>query len=154
MASPTKQTRADAQGQAGRRSTRLAIPISIAISGKDSGGQSFKENTRTIVINKHGAKISSSHQLTLGTELLVENRALGLTAKTNVVWLGDRKSPKDAGEIGVQLLEAGNIWGIEFPPDDWQEGAPTGLGGHRIEASAPAASASSARRAEAAGPAN
>ena len=133
MASPTKQSRADTQGSAGRRSTRLAIPISVAISGKDAGGKTFKENTRTIVINKHGAKISSAHQLTLGTELSVENRALGVSAKTNVVWLGDKKSPKDAGEIGVQLREAGNIWGVEFPPEDWQEGAPTGPGGQRLD---------------------
>jgi hypothetical protein len=151
MASPTKQTRADAQGLAGRRSTRLAIAIPIAISGKDSNGQSFKENTRTIVINKHGAKIASFHQLTLGTGISVENRALGVTAKTNVVWLGDRKSPKEASEIGVQLLEAENIWGIEFPPEDWQEGAPIGLGGQRLEASAPSAPAS-ARHVEAAAP--
>lgn len=133
MASSIRETRPASPGIAGRRSTRLAIAIPIAISGKDAAGNSFKENSRTVVINKHGAKILTVRHLSLGTELVVENRALGLSARTNVVWIADRKSPKDAVEIGVQLLEAANIWGIEFPPEDWAEGAPIGLGGERLE---------------------
>jgi hypothetical protein len=133
MASSVKETRPASPGVAGRRSTRLAIAIPIAISGKDAAGNSFKENARTVVINKHGAKILTVRQISLGAELVIENRALGLSARTNVVWIADRKSPKEAVEIGVQLLETANIWGIEFPPDDWQEGAPIGLGGERLE---------------------
>src|ERR1700693_6468545 len=100
MASPLKQTRPEGQGAAGRRSTRLAIAIPIAISGKDESGETFKENSRTIVINKHGAKAAIVHHLTLGTELTIENRALGVTGRGNVVWVGERKSPKDPVEIG------------------------------------------------------
>ena len=49
--------KAESDGAASRRSTRLAIAIPIAFSGKDAAGNAFKENTRTIVVNKHGAKI-------------------------------------------------------------------------------------------------
>jgi hypothetical protein len=120
MKAPNQQS--ESLGAKARRSTRLPITIPIAISGKDSSGKEFKENTRTLVINKHGAKIATVHQLSLGGELQVENRALGQVAPANVVWLGEKRSPKDPFEVGVQLLHAQNIWGIEFPPDDWQEG--------------------------------
>lgn len=136
MAGPTKQDKVEAQGAAGRRSTRLFISIPIAISGKDTAGHTFKENTKTLIINKHGAKVATVHQVALGAELGIENRALGRSAKACVVWLGDKASPKDASEIGLQLTEAQNIWGIEFPPDDWQEGPPVGPGGQRLERSA------------------
>lgn len=134
MALPVKEPRTANAGVAGRRSTRLSIAIPVAFSGKDRDGNSFKENSRTVVINKQGAKILTVHQVALGSEIVIENRALGLSGRASVVWIGDRKSPKDAAEMGVQLLDAGNIWGIEFPPDDWQEGPPIGVGGVRLEA--------------------
>jgi uncharacterized small protein (DUF1192 family) len=105
----------------GRRSTRLFISIPIVITGKDVNRKEFQENTRTLVVNKHGAKIVTAQQLSMGTEVFVENRALGTGAKANVVWLGEKR---DAGnEVGLQLVEAENIWGIEFPPTDWNPGA-------------------------------
>lgn len=137
MAVPVKSSKPDTLGVAGRRSTRLTISIPISLSGKDANGHSFKENTRTIIINKHGAKIPTVHDLALGAELTVENRALGTTARANVVWLGERQDPQKPVEIGIQLTDPGNIWGIEFPPEDWQEGAPPGPGAQRGEKTAP-----------------
>jgi hypothetical protein len=133
MGGPEKSGKADGSATGDRRSTRLAIAIPVSISGKDSRDQTFKENTRTVIINKHGAKIVTFHELALGSEILLENRALGRSARTFVVWLGDRRTAKDAQEVGVQLSEPQNIWGIDFAPDDWQEGPPIGEGGQRLE---------------------
>lgn len=138
MPSPSKTAKSETQGFTGRRSTRLAIAIPITVSGTDSAGESFRESTRTAVINKHGAKLLTLHQLSLGAEISIENKPLGRMAKATVVWVGDRRSPKDAQEVGVQLLEASNIWGIEFPPEDWQEGPPTEAGGKKLDAAAQA----------------
>ncbi len=133
MGAPPKQAQPETLSVAGRKSTRLAIAIPITISGKDAIGHSFKENSRTIIINKHGAKIFTFHQLALGGEVTIENRSLGTSARGNVVWLGDKRSGKGPAEIGVLLTQAGNIWGIEFPPDDWREGPPVGEGGQKLE---------------------
>lgn len=133
MGIPLKLGKTDSSSAAGRRSTRLAIAIPIALSGKDASDRAFKENSRTVIINKQGAKIVTFHQLALGSEVMVENRALGRSAKATIVWLGDRKSSKDPQEVGVQLFEAQNIWGIDFAPEDWQEGPPIGEGGQRLE---------------------
>jgi hypothetical protein len=133
MGIPLKLGKPDSSSAAGRRSSRLAIAIPIALSGKDASDRPFKENSRTVIINKQGAKIVTFHQLALGSEVMVENRALGRSAKATIVWLGDRKSSKDPQEVGVQLYEAQNIWGIDFAPEDWQEGPPIGEGGQRLQ---------------------
>lgn len=124
MASPETPPKTDAQGLAGRRSTRLNLSIPIVISGKDTYGQPFRENSRATVMNLHGAKILTFHHLALGSELAIENRAVAVTAEATVVWLGERKFPKDLGEAGIQLAEPGNVWGIDTPPEDWVEGSP------------------------------
>jgi len=128
----------------GRRSTRLYISIPIVITAKDAGRNPFQENTRTLVVNKHGAKIVTTHQLKMGTEVLIENRALGTSARSTVVWLGDTR--ENGSEVGLQLTEAENIWGVEFPPSDWsapplEEESPSAI--HVAANSAPAPAAAS-----------
>lgn len=103
-----------------RRSTRLSIALPVTLTGTDKSGQEFAENTRTIIVNKHGAKVSTCHQLVKGTEVSIENRALGRTAKAIVVWIGEKRLGKDLLEIALELTKPENIWAIEFPPDDWE----------------------------------
>ena len=109
-----------------RRSTRLSIAIPIFISGTNTIGKSFREKAHTLVVNKHGAKIATSQRLAAGAEVLIENPAMGFTAKAVVIPvaadpLGTDPTPSPGGsEVAVQLYEARNIWGIEFPPGDWE----------------------------------
>jgi hypothetical protein len=50
---------------------------------------------------------------------MIENPAVGGAAKAIVLALGAPNGPADLPEVIVQLYEARNIWGIEFPPTDW-----------------------------------
>jgi hypothetical protein len=109
----------DKNPEAGRRSTRLSLAIPIVISGKDAEGREFKESTRTLIINKHGAKVWTTHHSPMGAEVVVENKALGAMAKANVVWIGGKPATGGPHQMGLQFVEAQNIWGIEFPPVDW-----------------------------------
>lgn len=108
-----------------RRSTRLTIGIPVVISGVDAKGQTYHETVRTVTINKHGGKIATTHDLAMGAEVLLENHAVGLTARASVVWLGENASSGVLHHVALQLLEAQNIWGIIFPPDDWVGELPT-----------------------------
>ncbi len=103
----------------GRRSTRLAISIPIVITGADIEGKDFIEGVRTQVVNKHGAKIATMHRLVMGAEVLIENPANGRSVNSIVVWLDGNPSPDDKRSVALQLMEAQNIWGISFPPEDW-----------------------------------
>jgi len=74
----------------------------------------------TQVVNKHGGLIGTTHHLAMGTEALVENRAMSVVAKARVVWLGEKDDARDLHPVGLELLKAQNVWGITFPPDDWR----------------------------------
>ena len=122
----TEMPKALESGAAGRRSTRVPIAIPIMLSGQDTSGENFQESTRTLVINKQGAKVLTKFKLALGAELAVENRALGHTTLANVVWLGKPPGPNEPAELGIQLVKAENFWGIDFPPEDWEKGSAKG----------------------------
>ena len=109
----------DDNSKPNRRSTRLTISIPIIISGVDADGNSFYETVRTQVVNKHGGRIATAHRLTMGTQVLIENRTMGVVAKATVVWLGEMGDAGGLRAVGLQLLEAQNVWGITFPPEDW-----------------------------------
>ena len=129
-------------GAAGRRSTRVPIAIPVMLSGQDTSGKNFQESTRTLVINKQGAKVLTKYKLALGAELAVENRALGHITKANVVWLGKPPGPDEPAELGIQLIKAENFWGIDFPPEDWEEIPAKGGTGAKPQAKAPEKKAS------------
>jgi hypothetical protein len=103
----------------GRRSKRLSISIPVVISGVDADGNNFSESVRTVVVNNHGGKIATTHHVALGTEVSILNPALGAMAKASVVWLGEKSGAGDLHQVGLQLLEPQNVWGVAFPPDDW-----------------------------------
>src|SRR5208282_5543768 len=102
-----------------RRSSRLSISIPIVIHGKDVQQKTFNEKTHTLIVNKHGAKVVTSHQLAVGAQILIENPSMGSAGEANIVWVSAKRNSQGLHEVGVQLVEAQNIWGLEFPPDDW-----------------------------------
>ncbi|PYV19858.1 MAG: hypothetical protein DMG21_00090, partial [Acidobacteria bacterium] len=96
--------------------------IPIAIKGTSAEGQAFRENTWTIGINKQGARIASFHKLNDGDEIVVSNPLLGHTARARVIRVGEKRFPEDPYEVGVELMESRNVWGVKFPPEDWKGG--------------------------------
>lgn len=105
-----------------RRSTRVSISIPIVISGVDADGNTFSEHVRTLLVNMHGGKITTTHHLAMGTGLMVENPLMGVVAKANVVWLGERDVAQDLHPVALELVEPQNVWGMTFPPDNWHSG--------------------------------
>ncbi len=107
----------------------MSMVVPLTIRGFDTAGHAFKENTWTIAVNKQGAKIATFHELALGAPILIENPVLGRTAKARVIRVGEKRFPEDPFEIGVELTEAQNVWGVKFPPEDWQKTVATGTSG-------------------------
>jgi hypothetical protein len=125
----------------GRRSSRLSISLPIVIHGKDVQQKAFRETTQTLIVNRHGAKLVTTHQMAMGAEVLIENPSLGSVAKAKIVWVSGKRNASGLHEVGVQLLDSQNIWGLEFAPDDWtppekEQGAPVAK---KASASRPAA---------------
>lgn len=113
-----------------RRSARIPVAVSVTISGKDTAGNSFREATRTVEIDRQGARILTTHQLAPGSQLSVENTSLGQTALARVVECGDRRSRAEPFQVEVELVElpelfdTASIWGVKAR--DREEGSPRG----------------------------
>jgi uncharacterized protein YbjQ (UPF0145 family) len=109
----------------GRRSARLSVIVPLTIRGVAINGKVFKENTWTISINKQGARLFAFHEPSLGDEITLENPVLGRAARGRVVRVCEKRFPEDPYEIAVELSDAQNVWGVKFPPEDWQKERPT-----------------------------
>ncbi len=98
-----------------RRSCRLAVNIPIRVFGIDYQGKDFVEDTNTLVVNRHGAKIRLSHQLLPEQEIRLHSHATRQDAVFRVV---SKVSAANFGYTlwGVECLDHDrDIWGIRFP---------------------------------------
>jgi hypothetical protein len=99
-----------------RRSERIPLVISIRVEGKSAKGRQFSEMTRTLEINRQGARIFLKDQVTPGTALRIVNLKSSGAAMFRVV-RATKSMTELGGEWAVDSLDAKqNIWGIEFPP--------------------------------------
>jgi hypothetical protein len=110
-----------------RRSERLLITVPIRVEGMDRNGEKFSEDTRTLVINRQGARIYLKRSVAAGCVLIITTTVGHRNAKFRVVGPTQPLSG-DGGEWGVESQESNcNIWGIGFPPPSSEDGGCTAL---------------------------
>jgi hypothetical protein len=71
----------------------------------------------TIVVNLHGALISTSVPLAEGMKVEIQVCLTSKRAQAQVVYI----DPNQPLHSGIALAKPENIWGISLPPDDWYE---------------------------------
>ncbi len=102
-----------------RRSTRLSRQIPIVITSLDPE-QEFCGKYQTVVISAHGGgvilPVQFKNRTPVSVELVSDGRSktaktvLALSIVEGVSWL-----------VGLEFdSPAGDFWGIENPPEDWQ----------------------------------
>lgn len=99
-----------------RRSTRVPLKVAIAVEG---GSESLTCEGNTVVVNLHGALLTTALGLTVGMRISIHVHMTDKHAKARVVYV-DPQSPL---RCGVELEQPQNIWGVPLPPDDWDETA-------------------------------
>jgi hypothetical protein len=107
-----------------RRSTRIVQAVPITVAGADALGQPFKERTSTVMVSCHGCKYHSKHYVPKHSvvELEIPRTEASLpprTVKGQVIWVQRPRTVRELFQIGIEFDQAGNVWGIAFPPDDW-----------------------------------
>jgi PilZ domain len=101
-----------------RRSMRVLLSVPIQVRGKNPQNQDFSEETRTLVVNAHGALISLSAQVVVNQKVFVSNSATHQTQECRVVYFGNMQAGK--AQMGVEFLTPSPaFWQIDFPPEDW-----------------------------------
>src|SRR6266568_5451674 len=100
----------------GRRSDRILWPVPIQVTGSDSEGLAFVEETVTVSVNQQGARISLTHPLSPGTLILIRNQTNGIEEGFRVI-PGGKQVFGDRWELRVEATKPDSkIWGIEFNP--------------------------------------
>lgn len=101
-----------------RRSMRVLLSVPIQVSGKTAGNQDFKEETRTLVVNAHGALISVAAPVKSGQTITIANSATQQSLECRVVHVGAAQGGKT--QLGIEFERPSpKFWQIDFPPDDW-----------------------------------
>jgi hypothetical protein len=97
---------------------RVLLSVPILVSGKKANNQDFKEETRTLVVNAHGALIALAAQIAAQQNVTLSNKATQQSIDCRVVHLGSAQSGKT--QVGLEFVKpSGKFWQIDFPPDDW-----------------------------------
>lgn len=97
---------------------RVLLSVPVVACGELSDGKKFEEETRTLLVNAHGALIAlttplkPNHQITLSHKISKEEQLC------KVVYLGNVQGAKR--QIGIEFVNPSpQFWRIDFPPEDW-----------------------------------
>jgi len=100
-----------------RRSTRVLLKVPLMLRGLDINGESYTARAETIMVSRHGARLSIDRELVKGSDVSVTVPKTGRTQKARVV-LAWENSP-GVHECAIELASPENLWGVIFPPNDW-----------------------------------
>ena len=95
----------------------ISLEIQILVSGiHNETGIRFEAVGKTLVVNKHGALISTIPGLKAGMRLCITVANGGKSAWAKVVW----DSAQSEGRYGIELETPENLWKIYISPPDWE----------------------------------
>jgi hypothetical protein len=97
-----------------RRSTRVRLKVLIEVEGV---AEPLICEGETIVVNTHGALISTAVALRVGMRIEIEVITTHKRALADVIYV----DPDQPRVCGIGLVKPENIWGLSLPPHDWNE---------------------------------
>jgi hypothetical protein len=97
-----------------RRSSRIPREIAILLVGSDMEGKMFSEQTKTVLLSRHGAGIVSQYTLSPEQELIIRRLDTNKEAEVRVV--GQLGADGKSYTYGVAFLDPQmDLWGSKFP---------------------------------------
>jgi hypothetical protein len=102
-----------------RRSMRVMLSIAVMIRAKNRDGKTFfDEETKTLVVNAHGALIHLRSEVIANEKITITNKATQQSEGCRIVYVGAMQDGK--AQVGIEFdSPAPKFWGISFPPADW-----------------------------------
>jgi hypothetical protein len=98
-----------------RRSSRIPREIAILLVGSDIEGKIFSEETKTVLLSRHGAGIVSQYKLSAEQEMILRRLDTNREAEVRVV--GQLGSQGGVYTYGLAFIDPNmDLWGIKFPP--------------------------------------
>lgn len=100
-----------------RRSGRIAREIPIVLLGTDTTGKVFSEETKTVVLSRHGAGIVSRY--VFAPDELLTLRLPGSTEEAEIRLVGEIGGQPGSYIYGVTFVDPDpHFWPLEFPPPE------------------------------------
>src|SRR5712664_1782999 len=97
-----------------RRSSRIPREIAILLVGSDMEGKMFSEQTKTVVLSRHGAGIVSQYALSAEQELILRRMDTDKEAVVRIV--GQLGAHDKCYTYGAAFLDPElDFWGVKFP---------------------------------------
>jgi hypothetical protein len=103
-----------------RRTTRVVVRLSVRIGVVGLAGEDELIAGRSLAVNKYGCKIESKKPLPTNQAVDITVFATGKKGRGKVVWADSHPNKDGNYEFAVQFDEPCNLWGVEFPPEDWE----------------------------------
>ena len=102
-----------------RRSMRVMLSVTVIVRGKNPDGKSsFTEETKTLVVNAHGALIHLRSEVKADQKITLTHKRTVVTEICRIVYVGRMQGGK--AQVGIEFDKPSpKFWGISFPPDDW-----------------------------------
>jgi uncharacterized membrane protein len=96
---------------------RILLSVPISVSGRTQAAD-FCEETRTLVVNAHGALISLAANVAVGQTVTILHKASCQSRECRMIYVGGVQAGKS--QVGIEFVEpCPGFWQIDFPPDDW-----------------------------------
>ena len=107
-----------------RRSSRVERPISLVVLGTNRRGEIFQERTSALSVNLHGCRYTSRHEYApegwVTLQVTGTDGANSRPVRARVRSVFTAQNSRELCQVGVELENPGNVWGIATPPEDWQ----------------------------------
>ena len=102
-----------------RRSSRITVTIPLEIRSQETDGTETRVQATTKYVNRHGALLLADQAFPLDTEVRLYIPHLERETQCTVVWVSTDRDKTGMYGLGVELKDAENFWGVQFPPEDW-----------------------------------
>ena len=106
-----------------RRSQRVLLSLPVQVTGQTPDEKPVSEQTRTLVVNAHGALLHLEMRVSIGQLLTLKNVKTNEETPCRVVYANPAQGRKI--EVGVEFMKPSPFfWRISFPPADWTTRSP------------------------------
>ena len=102
-----------------RRSERVFLQVGIFVQGVTGDGRAFREKTKTLAVNAHGALIHLAQDVQHADVITITHALTQEQQSCRVVYA--KPVSGNLRAVGIEFVKpAAKFWQIAFPPDDWK----------------------------------
>jgi len=94
-----------------RRSPRKVASIPVRLCC-DKLGSAWQEETRTLLLSRHGAALQCGHSAKPGEPVQLVRLDTGQEVQARVAW--QRPADSDGNRIGIEFVDCDNFWGLDW----------------------------------------